>query len=187
MIRLCAIFHQLFSCPLLPFPNSDHQPFFPCTPHRSLLASGYIWGGQLGGNEIIPIELHAVEGGEAPAGDTRRVRTGTVEGGRPRGDVQCVNKSMLRPDPINRISELRHRQTKGAASDRLGLRDAESCSLLSFGSVLTSLARRLCAVDILDKSWEAGENRTSLSSPSGRTTPVSITTMYAAVRDYICM
>jgi hypothetical protein len=25
---------------------------------------------------------------------------------------------------------LRHRQTKGAATDRLGLRDAESCSLL---------------------------------------------------------
>jgi hypothetical protein len=43
---------------------------------------------------------------------------------------------------------LRHRQTKGAATDRLGLRDAESCSLLYQASLsgargwLASLVRR---------------------------------------------
>ncbi len=38
---------------------------------------------------------------------------------------------------------LRHRQTKGAATDRLGLRDAESCSLLyPFGLPLTPISVR---------------------------------------------
>ena len=54
---------------------------------------------------------------------------------------------------------LRHRQTKGAATDRLGLRDAESCSLLypivtsigarAFGSVARGTARRGSDIDFL--------------------------------------